>query len=196
MTDYEEPQEDWAGFSGAQTDLEDQSLHPATLISLERKLLPSIYSKREDGKDWAIIWTFALEDIEGQTVDATSSESTGPRSKALPMLEALLGKAQAKEMLKTRIDRQSLIGRPCQVLIAINDNGFPKVASVLPVNAARRAAPQAEVAPDTIPLPPEPQGPSEAPSEDCESFSPEFGRCVRDGGHGGLHRNKDRETWA
>jgi hypothetical protein len=194
MTDYEEPQEDWAGFSGAQTDLEHLSLHPATLIGLDRKILPSAFDP--SGKAPAIIWTFALEDAVPATVDGTTSESTGPNSKARPWIEAILGKVKATELLRGRVGKSEMIGRPCLVLIEIKESGFPKVANVLPVQGQRTAPPKAEVAPDTIPLPPEPQGPSEALSEDCESFSPDFGRCVRDGGHGGLHRNKDKETWA
>jgi hypothetical protein len=130
MTDYNEDEsqevEDWAGFSGAQTDIEDQSLHPAVLTELTRKVLPSAFDP--SGKAPAIIWTFALEDIEGQTVDGTTSEATGPKSKARPWLEALLGKSEATALLRGRIDKGKLIGRQCQVLVTINDNGFPKVS--------------------------------------------------------------------
>jgi hypothetical protein len=37
--------------------------------------------------------------------------------------------------------------------------------------------------------------PTPAP-EPCEGFSPELGRCVREGGHKGNHANKAKETWA
>lgn len=192
MTDYivpEDQQEDWEGFSGAQTDIEDQSLHPATLVALTRKKLPSQFDA--SGFAPAIIWTFALEDLEGTTVDGTTSEATGPKSKARPWLEALLGKAQTAQMLKGLINRNALIGRQALILVAINDNGYPKVANVLPPQKAQnapRSVPTPEVAPDTTPAP------VEAPGV-CEAFSAEFGRCTRDEGHGGLHRNKDKETW-
>lgn len=216
MTDYivpEDQQEDWEGFSGSQTEIEDQSLHPATLVALERKILPSQFDPT--GFAPAIIWTFALEDIEGTTVDGTSSEATGPKSKARPWLEALLGKAQTAALLRGRIDKSALIGRQALVLVAINDNGYPKVANVLPAQKARSTNPNQTVQPDVTIVsvasqkaPPSPATPEVAPSTTpapvaapepsdgvCEAFSAEFGRCERDSGHGGLHRNKDKETW-
>ena len=220
MTDYEEtqdPQEDWAGFSGAQTDIEDQSLHPATLTDLTRKMLPSQFDP--SGRAPAIIWTFALEDIEGTTIDGTTSEATGPKSKARPWLEALIGKDKTKELLRGRIDKKVLIGRPCQVLVAINDNGYPKVSAVLPAQGARRTAPQAEPARDTTPPVSEPQGPSDAlrdlvteadraqrdatltaigavgEPERCSAFDTGLGRCVNGDGHEGPHKGKSGDTW-
>lgn len=212
FTVNEAESEDWAGFSGAQTDIEDQSLHPAVLVSLERKRLPSQFDA--SGFAPAIIWTFALEDLEGTTVDGTTSEATGPKSKARPWLEALLGKAQTTALLRGRIDKSALIGRQALVLVAINDNGYPKVSNVLPSQGTRKP----EVAPSTAPAPVAAPGPSDALRElveqgeaeqrratlaavaavvgQCDAFSDEFGRCTRDEGHVALHRNKDKETWA
>ena len=154
MTDETYEQEDWEGFSGSQTDIEDQSLHPATLVALERKKLPSQYDA--SGFAPAIIWTFALEDLEGTTVDGTTSEATGPKSKARPWIEALLGKANATSLLRGRIGKEALIGRQALILVAINDNGYPKVANVLPPQKAQngpRSVPTPEVAPSTTPAP-------------------------------------------
>lgn len=193
MTDYEEtedPQEDWAGFSGAQTDIEDQSLHPAVLTELTRKVLPSAFDP--SGKAPAIIWTFALEDIEGQTVDGTTSEATGPKSKARPWIEALVGKANAVSLLRAGNLKTGLIGRQCQVLIAINDNGYPKVAAVLPAQGAKKA-------PDIAPAPVEPpravlDAPGASDELRCEEFGDD-GRCVRPAGHEGAHRVGNGATW-
>lgn len=37
--------------------------------------------------------------------------------------------------------------------------------------------------------------PSTAPATQCEAFDHERGRCTREAGHDGTHRNRDRETW-
>ena len=52
--------------------------------------------------------------------------------KARPWLEALVGKARVKDMASRIIGPTELIGRECQVLIEINDAGYPRVKSVLP----------------------------------------------------------------
>jgi hypothetical protein len=215
MTDYEEteaPQEDWAGFSGAQTDIEDQSLHPATLTGLTRKMLPSSFDP--SGRAPAIIWTFALEDMIGQKVDGTTSEATGQKSKARPWIEALMGKAEATQALKGVIDPKALIGRACQVLVAINDNGFPKVTTVLPLPGARRTPAEPQTGPDTTSTPSAAPGPSTEPTDEgstepvadssdpentssrCNAFDTGLGRCERETGHPGNHRGKSKETWA
>jgi hypothetical protein len=225
MTDYnEDVTEDWGGFSGAQTDIEDQSLHPATVVGFDHKRLPSIYSKDADGKDWTVIWKFALEDIEGQNVDGTTSEATGPKSKARPWLEALLGKDEARR-LNWKVPTKMLIGRQCQVLVTINDNGYPKVSQVLPLRGARRTAPEAQARPDTAPDLIAAPGPSTEPTDEgstagpepatdpslsesradssdpentstrCSAFDTGLGRCERETGHPGNHRGKSKETW-
>lgn len=159
--------EEFEGFEATQSELEDQTTYPATLIRLTMKELPSAFS--ETGKAKAIIWTFGIEGSE-ETVDGTSSLATGPRSKARPWIDALLGKATASEMMKAGgIRKTALIGRECTVLIAINDNGYPKVANVLPPQ--RRQTPQdgpgapitTEVTPDAGPPGDEPPAPSGAP---------------------------------
>lgn len=161
-----EPQE-WDGFEATQSDLEDQTTYPATLIRLTMKELPSTFS--ETGKAPAIIWTFGIEGSE-ETVDGTSSLATGPRSKARPWIDALLGRATASEMMKAGgIRKTALIGRECTVLVSINDNGYPKVANVLPPQ--RRQAPQdgpgtpepQEVVPASAPPGEEPPAPSGEP---------------------------------
>lgn len=192
MTDETYEQEDWAGFTGAQTDIEDGSLHPATLVALERKRIKSQYSTAEDGKDPAIIWTFAMEDRDGETVDGTTSEATGEKSKARPWIVALIGKARTEELLRGRIGKEELIGRECLILIGINNAGYPKVTNVLPAQRATQTPAKAQVAQDTTPAPVAAPRPSDGP---CEAFSDEFGRCTRDEGHSGIHRNKDGATW-
>lgn len=169
MTDIEpmdmpEIDQDWDGFTGAQTDLEDQSLHPATLSKLTKKILPSAFS--ESGKAPAIIWTFTLD--SGTTVDGTSSEATGPKSKARPWLEAMLGKTTTKEMLRAgALSKSVLIGKRCQVLISINDNGYPKVSTVLPYNG-----PQAPAAPQAAPSATPVQSAAPEPSSEVQQRVP------------------------
>jgi hypothetical protein len=187
-------------------------------------MLPSSFDP--SGRAPAIIWTFALEDIEGQTIDGTTSEATGPKSKARPWLEALLGKTQTKDMLRGLIDRNALIGRQCQVLVAINDNGYPKVSAVLPLSGARRTPAEPQTGPDTTSTPSAAPGPSTEPTDEgsttgpepvtdplvsesradssdpentstrCNAFDTGLGRCERETGHPGNHRGKSKETWA
>ena len=162
-----EPREDWDGFEATQSELEDQTTYPAKLVGLTMKELPSSFS--ESGKAKAIIWTFSIDDSE-ETVDGTSSLATGPRSKARPWIDALLGRATASEMMKAGgVRKDALVGKECTVLIAINDNGYPKVANVLPPQ--RRETPQdgpgtpepSRVASVSNPPGPEPPAPSDAP---------------------------------
>ena len=158
--------DDFEGFDASQTDLEDQTTYPATLIKLTKKMLPSSFS--ETGEAEAIIWTFGVEGSE-ETVDGTTSLATGPRSKARPWFDALLGKGTASDMMKQGgVKKDALIGRECTVLIAINDNGYPKVSNVLPPQKrqnAPQATEQAEVDTETPPPPDEPPAPSDAPWE-------------------------------
>lgn len=157
-----EADEGWEGFSSAKTDLEDESLHPAILTAIELKRLPSKYP---DGRGYdastrtapAVIWTFALQDREGYEVDGTSSEATGQQSKARKWIESLVGKKATAELLKSGlVPRGQLVGRECNVLVTLNDAGYPKVSTVLPresANAPRRAEEPAVPPPDTAPVP-------------------------------------------
>ena len=167
MTDYEpmdmpEVDEGWEGFSGSHTDLEDQTLHQAAVSKLTRKMLPSKFD--DSGKAPAIIWTFVLD--SGEPVDGTTSEATGPKSKARPWLEALLGKTQTKELLKSGLSKTALVGKRCTVLVTVNDDGYPKVAAVMP---PQRAA-ESPVAPGPTSTPSAAPGPSGGVSGNAGEF--------------------------
>jgi hypothetical protein len=152
----EEPQEDWEGFSSNQSDLDDESLHPARLLKLTKKRLPSRFDP--SGEAPAIIWTFGIRDAEMYEVEGTTSEATGPKSKARPWIESLMGKQAAADALKGVLKPDDLIGKDCIVFVTINDAGWPKVKQVLPdtspqssesANAPRRAAEPVISGPDT-----------------------------------------------
>jgi len=150
MTDYPpEFNDDFEGFSGPATDFEDGALYPVTLTKLTRKVVTGPF-----GTGPAIVWTFTTE--EGGTIEGMTSEATGPKSKARPWLEALVGKARVKEITTRIIQPSELVGRECQVLVGMNNDGYPRVEAVLPLGnqpAPREATPAPR---DAAPLP-EPQ---------------------------------------
>lgn len=159
----EEPQEDWEGFSSNQSDLDDESLHPARLLKLTKKRLPSRFDP--SGEAPAIIWTFGIRDAEMYEVEGTTSEATGPKSKARPWIESLMGKQAAADALKGVLKPDDLIGKDCIVFVTINEAGWPKVKQVMPdtsqsANAPRRAAEPPAVVDDT---PKQYTGPQEPP---------------------------------
>jgi len=166
----EDVQEDWEGFTSTQTDIEDDSLHPAVLSRIEPKRVASKWPDRADGTAMALEWYFALEDKDGFEVKLLTSTATGKKSRARPVIDALVGKDRASEMLKSMLRKEALVGRQCLVMVSINDDGYPNVSSVLPpqtTNAPRRADVSPLPVPDTTPRP------SEAPESLKERISPD-----------------------
>jgi hypothetical protein len=156
MTDETYEAEDWEGFSGS--DVEVEGVHPATLVALARKRLPSRYDP--SGFSMAVIWTFALHDI-GQQVDGTSDDKFMPGTKPYRWASILTGATDLRDAPKS-----ALIGRECQVLVEINKRGYLKVTNVLkPQKRAGATQPPAtpEVAPSTTPAPVAPPEPSDVP---------------------------------
>jgi hypothetical protein len=113
---------------GPAVDVAD-GVYPAQLIDLD-----SMTVEWDGEPSVRLRWTFAIEDGSDATVPAFTSTSTGDRSTARKYVTALLGPvgAETRELRK-----RDLIGRLCQVIIAHNDRGYPKVESVL---APKRAA--------------------------------------------------------
>ncbi len=83
------------------------------------------------------IWEFALDG--GHQIDASSSLKTGSKSKGFRWATNILGRQPVKG------ERLDLVGRRCTVVVIVGDDGWPKVAEVLP---SMQAQPQpAPVAP-------------------------------------------------
>lgn len=74
-------------------------------------------------------WTFAVETPGGtKDLSAMTSGASGPRSKAYSWAQALLGR-------KPGTDEEQLTGLRCQVHLVVNDEGFNRVAALLPAKA-------------------------------------------------------------
>jgi len=111
--------------------------YPATLIGLEDFDAPD-FNNPEDTKTLRR-WTFGLDgevDPDGNPaeIDGVSSTALGPRSKAYGWLEALLGRKLEKG---ESVTRSSLLNKPCLVRVEANDDGYSKIAAVVPAPKAR-----------------------------------------------------------
>jgi hypothetical protein len=111
--------------------------YPATLIGLEDFEAPD-FNNPEDTKTLRR-WTFGLDgevDVDGNPaeIDGVSSTALGPRSKAYGWIEALLGRKLEKGETVTR---SSLLNKTCLVTVEQNDDGYSKIAAVVPTPKAR-----------------------------------------------------------
>ncbi len=75
-------------------------------------------------------WQFTLADGSGRTVPGSSSMQTTPGSKAGKWIAALIGRTPAVG------EKLDILGKPCKVVVELNENGYEKVALVLPRQAA------------------------------------------------------------
>lgn len=99
------------------------------------------------------VWAFTLLDDDGSVlydqgdpveVDSLTSMSTNVASKTTPKavryLKALLTDAEfAQFSAGEGFAADAIVGRKCQVEVAIRDSGWPTVVSVLPARKARRS---------------------------------------------------------
>lgn len=76
-------------------------------------------------------WFFTVQTPNGEkTITAMTSGASGPRSKAYAWATTLLGHKPTGE-------EEQLRGLPCQVHLAINEDGFNRVAALLPASVAK-----------------------------------------------------------
>jgi hypothetical protein len=104
-------------------------------------------SSNDQGTFW--LWTFTL-DVPGNMIEdtaqygdedalipltSTSSPRITPRTKSAKWLEGLGVDVE----VGNDVDFQSLVGRTCQVLTIVSDNGYSRIENVLPAppNAQR-----------------------------------------------------------
>lgn len=121
--------------------------YPATLIGLEDFEAPD-FNNPEDNKTLRR-WTFGLDgevDADGNPaeIDGVSSTALGPRSKAYGWIEALLGRKLEKG---ETIGRGMLLNQHCLVTVAQNEDGYSKIAAVVPAPKARGGTSPASAAP-------------------------------------------------
>lgn len=126
----------------------DQGIYPATLTKLELKEI----EKGEYAGNTIRVWTFQV-DVDGvpEKVEASSSLAFGSKSKAYGWFLALVGRPPVFGEKGVKI-----VGLPCRLHLIVNDDGYNKVAAVLPADKGQKAA-AAAVAPPSAPdddLPP------------------------------------------
>ena len=80
----------------------------------------------------SIKWTFTTDD--NNTIEGTSSRMTSPRSK---LRAWCLGLGLDVRTVKV-LTPDKLIGREALVTVSINDDGFPKVESVVPAPKGKK----------------------------------------------------------
>jgi len=89
-------------------------------------------------------WTLTVLTHEGlKDVSGVSSTATGPKSKSYRWFAGLLGRKPAPD---ERINVDSLIGRPCTVVLEENEDGFSNVVEILPPPRLSETTVQAYVA--------------------------------------------------
>jgi hypothetical protein len=121
----------------------------ATVTDVIPAVLPGMYPARFDGVEDAANdngqywkWTFTL-DVPGVSIGdtaqygeegalipitATSSPRITPRTKAAQYLEGLGVKVEVGE----EVDFDTLTGKACQVIVALSETGYSRIAQVLP----------------------------------------------------------------
>lgn len=137
----------------------DPGTYTVTLTGIEgpRTIIPQ--RGPNAGKEVSIFdWTFSTED--GQEIQATTSMSSGPRSKMYSWLTALFGAAPP---VGSSFDATDLIGRMAIATISVDEeSGWPKVANLGAVPVVRKpkavepepvAAPVAVAEPDDDTVP-------------------------------------------
>jgi hypothetical protein len=94
-------------------------------------------------------WSFALDDMPGVTVDASTSTASGPRSKMFAYLTALFG-GQAPPA-GTQIEKDHLIGRQALATIQTDEGGWPKIVNLGAMPRTAQPVPQAAPRPPAQP---------------------------------------------
>jgi hypothetical protein len=126
----------------------------ATVTDIIPAVLPGVFGARfdaieektnETGKYW--LWSFTLAVPEAQIGDleqwapaedektslipvtATTSPRITPRTKAAKWIEAI---GRAKVEVGSDVDFDTLLGKPCQVVIIVVETGYSRIDAVLP----------------------------------------------------------------
>jgi hypothetical protein len=107
--------------------------YPAMLVGIE----PFVINEGTPEAKTLIRWAFSLDDeIDPETnstliLDGVTSTATGPKSKMRPWVTALLGRSLDEAVTLSALKAQA-VGRPCLVVVDINDDGYSKVFNVIP----------------------------------------------------------------
>lgn len=150
MSDDKVQERPFGGFSdtsGYEGGLQDGAYYNATLTDLKERFI-----EKGQWPGWKVLWTFAIEGAT-ETVEAMTSQATGPDSTAGPWLIALVGKARYDARKESVITPTEVIGRECLILIAFNEKGWPRVSAVLPRQQSQPAPAPVQPPPASGPAP-------------------------------------------
>lgn len=115
----------------------DDGSYAATLVTLEKR--GPFESKQKPGETFSLFeWGFAIDEAgDDSMVWASSSTSTGPRSKTFGIISALYDGRTPP--IGTDFDvKKQLIGRRALVTIRKNEEGYWDVTAVTPLPAAMK----------------------------------------------------------
>lgn len=89
------------------------------------------FDAQYEGEERHLIkWVFQVAVDEGiEELEGVTSRATGPKSKMRGWVASLLGRQPDGG---ERLGGLGLVGKPCMVVIALDDGGYPKVDAVLP----------------------------------------------------------------
>lgn len=108
----------------------EAGVYSAVLTGLER--VPGTNMDTGEPEDF-LSWHFAVQ-AGGETVDlrGTSSLATGPKAKATEWGIALVGAKRMNDRNVHIKPQEEFVGCACMVEVALKENGYPKVKSVMP----------------------------------------------------------------
>jgi hypothetical protein len=121
---------------GSDVEIPD-GVYAVTLVDISDPRTVTAQRGPNAGQDVTLIdWTFALDN--GDTVDASTSTASGPRSKMYAFLTALFGGKAPP--VGTQLEKDHLIGRQALATIQTDEGGWPRIMNLGAV-------------PNTMPLP-------------------------------------------
>jgi hypothetical protein len=121
---------------GSDVEIPD-GVYAVTLVDISDPRTVTAQRGPNAGQDVDLIdWTFALDN--GDTVDASTSTASGPRSKMYAFLTALFGGKAPP--VGTQLEKDHLIGRQALATIQTDEGGWPRITNLGAV-------------PNTMPLP-------------------------------------------
>lgn len=161
---------------GSDVEIPD-GVYAVTLIDISNPRTVTAQRGPNAGQDVDLIdWTFALDN--GDTVDASTSTASGPRSKMYAFLTALFGGKAPP--VGTQLEKDHLIGRQALATIQTDEGGWPRIMNLgavpntMPLQQApvqQQAAPRPPATPTNtqavVPVQPAPRARRQAPASEA-----------------------------
>lgn len=112
------------------SDLPD-GVYPVILTAISDPRTVTAQRGPKAGQDIDLIdWTFAVDDgeFEGQTIEASTSTASGPKSKMFAYLTALLG--GKAPLVGQAFEKTDLVGRAALATVRKDENGWPRIENL------------------------------------------------------------------